>query len=447
MKQIIIAVGLLIGHFGYGQDCTNDVHAPCSWAFNTCHYKEKVSEYKEKKVVDVERLVFVEDCAKCCAKDFQLDTIAPNFVQDLPNIEVLKMPLVCQFPSGISALKSLKKVEQYAYHSLYSHKLFYQELPQIPAELWGMQSLEELSLYVEQLPAAIQQLSQLRFLELHIENHLKGNVLPEAAIWQKLDELETVRLRSEYLKQADLNNLSGLKKLRSFSLQTNNEQDYFAYACLDVLKDNYQTIEELVLMTNTYRYDLLYDSDWARKETKKIRANDDAVTKVVANPLETTACPNLKRLVLRDCAIAVFELNTNLLPKLERLDLSFNKLKDLKINANTASSIKELDLAHNYLTSLPSDITKLTNLEVLDLSGNPILSLPKGIEELPNLKKLILDARTPEAIQKELKARLGARLILSNDYSYPRENWLNDNFLALSKMFGVVCSVIKLVAR
>ena len=430
MKLIIIIISLCIVQVGYGQKCTSDIpHKPCSWAFNSCYYKEKMPAYKNKKIVDIKDFLFLEDCANCCAEDFQLDTIAPNFVKDLANIEVLKMPLISAFPSKIGELKSLKKLVQYPFHSESSYRFFYTKLPEIPADLWEMKSLESLALYTAKLTTNIQQLSSLRSLDLHIEDRFTENVLPEASTWQRLKQLETVWLYSDFLNEEDIRSLAGFKNLRSFSLLTNNEQDNFAYTCLAALKETSQTIEALVLTTNTYRYQRFYQSNLNDKPN--IVSTKKQVFKEVDNALTTTTFPKLTKLILRDCSIKEFALKTLLFPQLEILDLSLNRLEKLEIEVNGISNIKALNLSYNYLSILPKNLLELNALEELDLRGNPLFYLPIEIENLPNLKTIILDDQMPPKMLAALKQRLGDKLIVVPIDTAREMDWSSDYFLSI----------------
>ncbi|WP_052592259.1 hypothetical protein [Aureispira sp. CCB-QB1] len=434
MKQLITIISVFIIQIGYSQDCVSDIpYEPCSWEFNACYYKEKMPSYKHQKVVDISNFLFIEDCAACCSTDFQLDTIASNFVQDLPEIEVLKLPLVSQFPKHVNALKSLKKVVQYPFESLTSNQYFYTELPSIPTALWNTKTLEELTIYTTQLPVEIQQLNRLRYLELHLENHRSSKaVLPISTTWKGLTNLEKVRLYATTLNTKDIESLSGLSGLTSFGLSTNHKVDHFVDACLEALRSNSSTLQELFLTTNTYRYQTFYRPH-LRGKTLSIDAEKEWHNEEEKSILTTTIFPQLTQLSLKDCSLSNFAFNSTYLPQLQILDLSLNRLSNIKIEAGEAAILKQLNLSYNYLTTLPNSIAKLIHLEELDLRGNPILGLPKGIEKMPSLKRVLVDDRTSLSAIIALKEQLGEKLIESKTKLYDNQGtgWMSDHFLEL----------------
>ncbi len=204
--------------------------------------------------------------------------------------------------------------------------------------------------YLDLRSNSVKDLTSLSKMKGLTELYLDGNSPMTLSPLANLSELTTLSLKNCGLKDADLEYLKGLNRLRSLSLDGNDKLTGSALLALEqALPDCSISAPDVVLSVKWNGTEYGVDS-----------------TSITAT----------------NCGISDISMLKSF-KKLEFLDLSGNSVSDASALSGL-TGLTELSLAGNRLTTA-RDLQGLTNLKVLDISDNADITLTSY---LANLKKL-----------------------------------------------------------
>lgn len=244
------------------------------------------------------------------------------------------------------------------------HDYTNQGLSEVPAEVTGNTSLEELYLYNNQLKLLSEnvcKMQQLRVLDLGA-NQLTS--LPERIA--HLGQLQVLCLDDNKIASLP-ESLCELPRLKVLYLNENN---------LTVLPEkigNLSMLEELYFSSN--KLELLPDG---LGKLSRLRVLYLYNNKLKVFPERICDLKQLRVLHLDDNKIASLPVSLCELPNLKVLHLDNNEIESLPNRIGHLQQLKSLDLYNNKLVSLPRSAGRLSKVFMLDLRNNPLADYGEG---------------------------------------------------------------------
>lgn len=239
------------------------------------------------------------------------------------------------------------------------------------------------------------------------------------------DKIETLKIKIEDLRYADLFDFPNLKELVISILigskKPNNTEidakttekkipNYSKVGTIVAGKLKQWSIEDAFSPKNREK---LRDK-WIRKEIQR------AEEKMVIEQKST------KQWITRQLSVLLAKT-----PNLESLYFGYSFIENLPSKIWNLEKLKSLTLKMLRITEISPTIENLTNLEILDLSNNKISQLPETISNLKNLRELNLIGNNFLETFPEVITRMPYLKILKIDQTQ-KERW-NEALQKLSK--------------
>ena len=205
---------------------------------------------------------------------------------------------------------------------------------------------------------------------------LSDNPVSDFSGLKKLSELQTLRLENTGLRDPDLENLYGLKKLSRLAMERN---DGLSAEAMSALRSSLPTCD---ISFDTLVYTVsLGGVDYRTDITELVIENTEMNSLYGLEKFDCLETVRLSRNRIEN--ISAFQ-NTHSRATLLSLDLGFNQIQDVTpLSALTA--LESLDLRSNQISSVES-LRRLHQLKKLDLSGNPL-----SIEQIEELRAALPD--------------------------------------------------------
>lgn len=199
---------------------------------------------------------------------------------------------------------------------------------------------------------------------------LSDNPIGDFSGLKKLSELQTLRLENTGLRDPDLENLYGMKKLYRLALDRN---DGLTAETMSTLRASLPACD---ISFDSLVYTVSLGGVDYRTDIKELVIENTEMSSLYG--LEKFDCLETVRLSRNRIEnISAFQ-NTHSRATLLSLDLGFNQIQDVTpLSALTA--LESLDLRSNQISSVES-LRRLRQLKKLNLSGNPLSA--EQIEEL-----------------------------------------------------------------
>jgi Leucine-rich repeat (LRR) protein len=253
-------------------------------------------------------------------------------------------------------------------------------LTELPAELFLLETLEELNLFDNQLalvPDALFGLTALKIL--------------------RLDKNKLTKI------QPEIGYLTGLERLDLDNNQLTSIPESIAQL---------QNLQTLYLHEN--QLTSIPESVTQLQNLRTLGLNNNQITSI---PELIAQLQNLQTLWLSDNQITSIVEVIAQLKNLQTLWLNNNQITSIPESITQLQNLKILVLSNNQLTSIPESMTQLKNLQMLVLSNNQLTSIPESMTQLKNLQKLWLNNNQLTSIPKWIDR-------LSKLQDKPSENWL-----------------------
>lgn len=279
-------------------------------------------------------------------------------------------------------------------------------LTHVPAEVWEIDGLEDLSLagnLLTTLPPDIQRLTSLKRLQL------SGNMLralPEEM--GALVELEGLWAHSNQLEElpATIGELTSLTHLALASNRLTGLPDSIGRLA---------AVKELSITGN--RLEAVPDSIGELAALEKLGLHGNLLAAV---PPTVAGLDCLKELWLQgNPRLSAVPPELGRLPALEQLSLADCALRTLPVAFRDAPALKALSLYGNVLEKVPTDVLEAASLGSLWLEGNPLGSaaatalLHAAAATKDHFRALGMDTRQVAGVPPEALAAAGGRLKVS----------------------------------
>lgn len=269
-----------------------------------------------------------------------------------------------------------------------------EELAEIPPEIFGADTFEEIRLGYNQIitvPEEVARLKKLRKLDL---DHNKFKALPVSVMCLK--NLTSLSLNDNQL-MALPKNFGDLQSLTELSLVHNR---------LTVLPESFGDLQSLI--------------------TLFLGGNE-----FTALPESVTRLLNLTTLYLGGNELTILSESLGNLQSLITLSLGGNELTALPESVMRLQNLTALGLSDNQFTTLPESVGRLQNLTKLDLSRNQLTTLPAFLTRMPKL--------TTIHFQRENvyhAAEPGEVVLSNNPITYPPKEIIAAGMEAMRSFFA-----------
>uniref|UniRef100_A0A383W029 Leucine-rich repeat-containing N-terminal plant-type domain-containing protein n=1 Tax=Tetradesmus obliquus TaxID=3088 RepID=A0A383W029_TETOB len=262
----------------------------------------------------------------------------------------------------------------------------YNELKQLPAELWSLVALNTLLLssnQLQQLPPGIEALEALKQLDLS-ENPLTS--LPEQVA--DLPALASLSCNNCGLQQLPERLGEQQPQLSAVNVAGNQLTLLPAgLACAQALVVLNASKNQLVEL----RSDML--AAWA-----SLRDLDVSSNQLTALPAAVGRLPRLSLLDVRSNQLSCLPPELGAASALVELKAGFNRLPD---TLGMLVNMKTLDVRNNLLQELPDTLCGL-QLVLLDLTNNSLRRLPPALGTMTSLRSMPLDGNALKLMRREL---------------------------------------------
>lgn len=255
----------------------------------------------------------------------------------------------------------------------------------VPNSIFKLSNLTILNLQcneLDRLPKGFGQLKNLQLLDLssnrfvHYPEILNEctNLLQINLSYNKISSLpkstnrliKLAKMNLSHNKLTEINDLSGMKNLRTLNLQHNR---------IGSIKTCASNLQNLFLTDN--RISSFND---VLPKLRALEIEENPMTSISYKdyyPMSMTSL-SLSKAKLASVPAELFIK----LSRLEKLDLSQNNLTQLPEEISLLNRLVYLSVARNKLESLPVGFSKLTSLKTLDLHSNNLRDLVDGIQDL-----------------------------------------------------------------
>lgn len=218
--------------------------------------------------------------------------------------------------------------------------------------------------------SAVGSLAGLQLLDL------SDNPLADFSGLKKLGELQTLRLENTGLRDKDLENLHGLKKLYRLALEQNDGITAEAMSALRA------ALPECDISLGSLVYTVELGGVDYRTDITELVLENTEMTSIYG--LEKFDCLETVRLGRnRIDNLSAFQ-NTHSRDTIRLLDLAFNQIQDVS-PLTALKALETLDLRSNQISSVES-LMRMQQLKKLDLSGNPL-----SAEQIAELREALPD--------------------------------------------------------
>lgn len=251
------------------------------------------------------------------------------------------------------------------------------QLSSIPSVLHKLKRLEELHIhFTRAIPSELFSLSQIKKVTLGLQSGIRST--NDLTGISRLSNLEELNLFISDLPSlpTELSTLTKLKKLN------------VSYSSLTNLPSEIGNLTNLTHLTLKNLNNLVTLPSEIENLKSLTHLDIQTAPSLTTLPDEIGALTNLVDLKIHSAGLLNLPTTIGGLTKLEHLDILHSKLKTLPSEIGLLKSLKEINLRDNNLEEIPAEIGQLVNLTELVIPGNNILELPKEIGNLNNLKKL-----------------------------------------------------------
>lgn len=363
-----------------------------------------------------------------------------EFIESTIKLTSLRMVNIraSRFPANITEASKLVSLEL--------QRNFIRKIPNSIMKLSNLTILNLQCNELDRLPKGFGQLKNLQLLDLssnrfvHYPEILNNctNLLQINLSYNKISALpksvnqlfKLAKMNLSHNKLTEINDLSGMKSLRTLNLQHNR---------IGSIKTCASNLQNLFLTDNRISNfnDIL----------PKLRALE-----IQENPMTSISYKDFYPMSMTSLSLSKAKLASVpgelfvKLSRLEKLDLSQNNLTQLPEEISLLNRLVYLSVARNKLESLPSGFPQLTSLKTLDLHSNNMRDLVDGIQDLEltslnissnMLGNSILSTPFYQKITSESKLTKTLMFLLAADNQFDDQTWPLFNFFANLKLLNL----------